>query len=363
MRTLDLLHRWAGGLIGLLLALLGLTGTILVHRDAWVMLPGAGAPLVSDVAQVGPVVAGLLADPASRPQSIIFADDGFGLHRLRTGSGAGAYADQSGAIVSRWDSEWARPELWLADLHKHLLSGDVGETVGGIAALIGLFLIISGIILWWKLRFTFSFRLWPARLSRPAIIRQHRDFGVVAAPLLFLSCLTGVMLTLPPVRDVLLSPFISSAERKAAMAVPAVKGGALAPGLDWAAMLAEARSRFPDGEFRVLTLPRRPGELISLRLRRPVEWLPNGRTMVWFQPETGAVVDTRDAETLPLGARIFNLAYPLHAAKVGGLAFRLVMSVSGLALVLLGTLAVWSFWFRRPAPQRAPASRKKKPTP
>jgi uncharacterized iron-regulated membrane protein len=358
MRTLDLLHRWAGGLIGLLLALLGLTGTILVHKDAWVMLPGAGDALVSDVAQVGPAIAGLLADPATRPQSIIFADDDFGLHRLRAGGGAGAYADQSGAIVTRWNSEWARPELWLSDLHQHLMAGDVGETIAGIAALIGLFFIISGIILWWKLRFTFTFRLWPARMTRPAIIRQHRDFGVVMAPLLFLSCLTAVMLTLPPVRDVLLSPFISSAERKAAMAVPAVKGGALAPGLDWAAMLAEARSRFPDGEFRVLTLPRRPGELISLRLRRPMEWLPNGRTMVWFQPETGAVVDTRDAETLPLGARIYNLAYPLHAATVGGLAFRLVMSVSGLALALLGTLAVWTFWFRRPAPQRAPAKRK-----
>ena len=41
MKLLDLLHRWTGGLIGLVLLVLGLSGTVLIHRDAWVMLPHA----------------------------------------------------------------------------------------------------------------------------------------------------------------------------------------------------------------------------------------------------------------------------------------------------------------------------------
>ena len=41
MKLLDTLHRWTGGLIGLLLALLGLTGTILLHKEAWIGLPHA----------------------------------------------------------------------------------------------------------------------------------------------------------------------------------------------------------------------------------------------------------------------------------------------------------------------------------
>ena len=56
------------------------------------------------------------------------------------------------------------------------------------------------------------------------------------------------------------------------------------------------------------------------------------------------VVADRDAQALPLGSRIANLDYPLHAAKVGGLPYRLVMTVSGLTLTLLGTLAVVTFW-------------------
>ena len=51
-----------------------------------------------------------------------------------------------------------------------------------------------------------------------------------------------------------------------------------------------------------------------------------------------------DSFTLPTGLRIANLEYPIHAAKVGGLPYRLVMTVSGLALALLGSLAVYTFW-------------------
>src|SRR3546814_8044863 len=64
---------------------------------------------------------------------------------------------------------------------------------------------------------------------------------------------------------------------------------------------------------------------------------------------SGALVAARDAATLPTVVKGYNLLYPLHAAKVGGLAFRLVMTLAGLAMTLLGTLAVWTFWFRRPA--------------
>jgi uncharacterized iron-regulated membrane protein len=45
-----------------------------------------------------------------------------------------------------------------------------------------------------------------------------------------------------------------------------------------------------------------------------------------------------------MGLRVSNLEYPIHSAKVGGLAYRLVMTVSGVGLALLGTFAVVAFW-------------------
>jgi uncharacterized iron-regulated membrane protein len=80
-----------------------------------------------------------------------------------------------------------------------------------------------------------------------------------------------------------------------------------------------------------------------------MEWLPNGRTTLWFAADSGRLVAARDAATLPAVVRGYNMLYPLHAAKVGGLPYRLVMTATGLALTMLGTLAVWTFWSARAA--------------
>lgn len=347
MKLLDFIHRWTGGIIGLLLAVLGLSGAILAHKDMWVSAPGAGDIRPQTLETSTRLVEKLMADPATRPDYVLMASDNFGLHRLSYGGDKGAYANHAGEIVARWDSVWDRPELWLFDLHHHLFAGDTGELVAAIAGLIGLGFVITGAILWWRLRRTFKFRLWPKRMSRPAIVHQHRDLGIVFAPLLFLSCLTGAMMVLKPVAGLVLSPWSSPAEMLAASRPPKVKGGALAAKPDWRGMMAEAHRHFPDAEFRMVGGPRKPGDLVGMRMKQSGEWLPNGRSMVWFKPETGKLVEARDAFTQPAGYQLFNKVYPLHAGKVGGLAWRIMITLSGLALTVLGSFAVWSFWFRR----------------
>ncbi|AEG50969.1 PepSY-associated TM helix domain protein [Sphingobium chlorophenolicum L-1] len=354
MRLIDTLHRWTGGLIGLLLALLGLSGALLVHKNAWTLVPHAGDPRVEDVRQLAEATQRIMADPAARPQSVTYASDDFGLLKLLFRDGGGAYADQHGAVVMRWSGQWERPELWLFDLHHHLFAADAGEWVIGVAAICGLFFIVTGLILWWRTRRTFEWRLWPARMSRPAIVRHHRDLGVVVAPLLLLSLVTGAVLVFRPMAVLLFGPG-AHAQIDRALAGPPPRDAKPAERLDWAGMIVTAKARFPDAELRSLTLPRKKSGLITVRMRRPQEWLPNGRTTIWFAADSGALVAARDAVMLPTAVKGYNLLYPLHAAKVGGLAFRLVMTLSGLALTLLGTLAVWTFWFRRPA--RRPASR------
>lgn len=346
MKTLDWLHRWTGGLIGLVLLVLGLSGTVLLHRDAWILLPHAGDSQVQETAAIIAATEQLMADPGARPSSIVFASESFGLNRLSFGKEAGAYADQAGNVITRWNDPWERPELFLFDLHHHLLAGDTGETVIGIAGVCGLFFVISGAVLWWRTRKTFSFRLLPARLSRPAILRHHRDLGIIVAPLLLLVMFTGTTMIFRPVTALVLGPS-APMTIEAALKAPETKLGALAERPDWTAMIGTARQRFPDAEIRILSLPREPGKPITLRMKQPEEWLPNGRTTLWFAPDTGELVEARDALKLPGAAQAFNSFYPLHAAKIGGLAYRLVMTLVGLALTLLGSLAVWSFWFRR----------------
>ena len=85
---------------------------------------------------------------------------------------------------------------------------------------------------------------------------------------------------------------MASEDLKAVMAPPKHEGGVLSPDLDWPAMMIEAQGRFPDAAPRIMSLPTKSGGLISLRMQRAAEWLPNGRTQVWFDPADGRIVGT-----------------------------------------------------------------------
>lgn len=346
MKLLDLLHRWTGGFLGLILALLGLTGAILVHKEEWISLPHAEDARVADAAQVASVADKLLSSN-DQAQGIIFASDRLSLHQVRLDKGAGFYTDQAGNEVTRWASQWERPELWLFDLHHHLFAGDSGEVVIAAAGIAGLFFVISGSILWWRTRKTFKFRLLPKRMSRPAIVMHHRDLGIVMAPLLFVSMLTGTMMVAKPVAALVIAPFSSPKEVEASLKPPKVKGGEMAKDFDWKAAVLTAHQRFPDAQIRILSKPRKAGDLVMIRMKREAEWLPNGRSALFFDGADGRLIEARDALAMPTGAQVYNMAYPVHAAKVGGLGYRIIMTLSGIAMTLLGSLAVWSFWFRR----------------
>lgn len=343
------IHRWTGAFSGLLLAALGLSGTLLLFEDAWLRatVPHADQPLVKDAATASVGIERLLTGSPADLTSIIFPTESVGLFRLSFSGGAGAYADQSGTILVRWTSRWDRLELWLFDFHHDLLMGETGVVVAGVLALIGLGFVITGLVLWWRARRAFALRLWPARLSRSQIIRHHRDIGAATAPLLSVALLTGAMLTLRPVADFLLSPLSAPGTIAESLAPPKVKGGRIAAQLDWRTTLQKVRSAYPEAELRIISLPAREGDLLRIRVRQPGEWLPNGRTIFWFDPADGRLVEARDARTLPLATRAFNLLYPIHASTVGGIAYKAAMTVAGLSLTLLGALAVFGFWTSR----------------
>jgi uncharacterized iron-regulated membrane protein len=335
------------------MAVLALSGTILVYKDVWIALPHASDPMLRSTAEIAALTERLMADPKTRPQTITYANKNFGLVALARGGERGAYVDQTGAEVARWDSQWRRPELWLFDLHDRLFAGETGKNIGGAVAAAGVLFVVSGLVLWWPLRRSFQLRALPRNLGRPAILRHHRDLGVLLAPLLLLFLVTGATLVYRPLSALYLGPSAPEVVTRS-LEVPKAPKAELADRLDWAGIITTARTRFPDADVRSLSLPRGESGLITLRMRKPQEWLPNGRTTLWFAANTGALVAARDGTTLPAQSQAYNTLYPLHAARVGGLGFRLVTTVAGLALTLLGSLTVWSFWFGKPGRARKP---------
>lgn len=332
MKLLSILHRWTGGLIGLLLAVLGLSGAILVWEEQWISLPHSNEAVVQDPTAMARIVDGAGPD-LSR---ITFAQDGMSLHQLVFMDGSGAYVSQTGAVVDRWQSEWQRPELWLFDLHHHLFAGETGELVTGIAGIIGLLFLVTGLILWWRSRRAFRLRLLPRQWKPGAIVAHHRDVGMIGSPLLLLSLVTGLLMLFAPLRTAVLG----KEER------PRIETGLrVAP--QPAALLAIAMARFPEGQLRRLTMPKKPDDALTVRLRQPFEWTPNGRTQLGATRHGGMWIE--DAADANASAGAAEKAYPLHSAKVGGLLWKLATTLSGIVLTMLGSFTTWSFWRRRVA--------------
>jgi uncharacterized iron-regulated membrane protein len=330
------LHRWTGALLGLLLALLGSTGALLVFKDDWLRLTIAQARIPYDPVQAAAAVERLLAQ---EPRALLLASEALPLHRLAYADDAYAYASQDGTIVRRWQGHEPVDE-WLFELHHRLLAGDTGETVAGVAGLAGAGFVLSGLALLWPRRRQLTARLWPRRWARPALLEQHRNLGLVAAPLLLLATLSGAAMVFHETARALLSP-------GAPLPPPPVLAEPYRGTVNWPTVLRAGQAAFPGAPLRVVVAPRKPNAPILLRYKQTAEWHPNGRSAVYVHPGTGAVLMRQDALALPQGQRLFNLLYPLHAAKVGGRAYDLVIASTGLALTLLGLFTTWTFWRRR----------------
>ncbi|WP_235912702.1 PepSY-associated TM helix domain-containing protein [Croceibacterium salegens] len=337
---LRLAHRWTGGIVGLLLAVIGLSGALMVWEHTWLCLPRSNERLVTDSKTLGASVeAALTEEPGLK--RITFASEEIGLHEAIYSNGSGAYFAQDGVLVDRWTSIWDRPELWLFELHQHLLLGQNGKYITGLLGLVLFAFSASGIGLWWQTRKTFELRLWPARMTRSGIIRQHRDLGIVAAPLLMLSGITGTLILFPVAYEILSSPW----------AGPEIGNSTPPKGLpltgsktDWQKAIANARSAFPGAVLRRITFPE-PGAAITVRLKQPFEWTPNGRSLVWLDPSNGALLASKEPPSNG-SAVIAEALYPIHSGKIGGTVWKLFLTFGGLGLAMLGTLGCWSFWFR-----------------
>jgi uncharacterized iron-regulated membrane protein len=336
VRTLSAIHRWAGGFLGLLLALLGLTGSILLWEGAWLTLPGASDPVAENVSTIARISERAAA--AGDLSRITFAGEETALHLLTYADGSGAYVRQDGAIVDRWSSQWERPELWLFDLHHHLFAGEAGETVTGIAGVAGLLFVITGTLLWLRSRGRFNPRLLPKRFTPGAIVKHHRDLGMLVAPLLFLSLTTGVLMVFPKAANAVFSPFAVGQAGQGHRSNVQSQGGQ-----PIALALRQSKQLFPDAALRRITMS---GSRIGVRMKQPFEWTPNGRTQLTFGA-TGRLLKIDDPASGPLSGAIEEKLYPIHSAKVGSTGMKLLMTVSGLSLAVLGLLATWSFWIRR----------------
>lgn len=350
MLALRTAHAWSGAVLSLLIAVLGVSGTLLVFKEDYLRLvfPEARQAVSLAAEDLGPVLNRIEAAYGEDGlRYIALGDAQFGLHKAVMQDGSAAYIDGDGNTVARWARN-GRAEDWLFDLHHHLLAGEAGEIVGGVAGGAAVLMSITGLIIVWPSLRMFRWRVWPRTGARRDLLAQHRDLGVIFAVPILLIAFTGfAMVFSEPVRAALHTLTASrpapAPERLEAGAGPA----------DWTAALKAAEAAFPEASPRLVSLPAKPGAPASLRLRNPQEWHPNGRTYVLLDPATSLPLATRDGRAMNRADRLYNSFYPLHSAGLGGRLYDVFTALTGLALTVLGLVGTWTF-LKRPPRRRKP---------
>ena len=340
--TLSWLHLWVGLTVGVLFALIGLSGSVLVfHTDLlrW-QHPQLSAPApVAD----GRVLAQLFDRWTSQGLTgIDLPREQLPVWQAYFADGSRRYfAPEDGALLlarSEHD-DWL---LWLHELHTALLGGETGHELVGIVGWIALFMLLTGLYLWWP---TWRRMLAHLRMYRGPPVRRwltwHRGTGAIMTPLLLLLTLTGVGMIYHDGARTFLAALLGGDQAPSA---PARASRGSPP--DWSQVLANAQAALPDAQLtRIATL--KPGDgVIGFRARAAGEWHPNGRSLVFVDAADAHVLLSHDATMQRPGARLAEAIYPLHIGSVGGAAYKWAALLGGLLPTFL-LVTGFLFWRRR----------------
>lgn len=345
------LHRWTGLTLGPLLALTALLGALLVvalpldragHPEFFTARSHGNAP----PAPLEPLRQRLLAEfgpdtnltlrPPRQPgdtlwvmvrgrwDGTLYIDPATGAEQGRRGTHEGAYN-------------------LLFELHSSLLLEDTGKGILAIAALTYLFLLVTGLVLWWPAHWPPSLRIVLNRGLLRGLFDLHRTGGAVLGLLIAVSVFTGAYMAWRP-----LGGFISTVLGQAPVKAPVVpKGSATGPRLPLDELVTRAQAVFPGQPIGYVQVPGRTDRPLRVRFRLADDPHPNGIGSAWLHPVTGDVLGMRRWQDLDAGSGAVAVIYPLHTGVLGGVLHEALTVLLGLALAGLGLSGVWLWWRRR----------------
>jgi uncharacterized iron-regulated membrane protein len=347
------IHRWIGLSLGPLLALTAFVGGVLVvalpldryaHPAFFVARTAGDAtaaalplePLRQRIlAEFGPDANFTLRPPRKPGETLwvyvrgkwegtLYLDPVTGAEQGRRGTHEGAYN-------------------LLFELHSSLLLEDTGKAILAFAALAYLFLLVTGLVLWWPTRWPPTLRIVLNRGLLRGLFDLHRTGGAVLGLLIAVSISTGAYMAWRP-----LGNFISTAIGQQPVKPPVVpKGAPAGPQLSLDQLVARAQQEFPGQPIGYVQVPAKADRPMRVRFRLADDPHPNGISSVWLHPRTGEVLAVRRWQELDAGNAAVVVIYPLHTGALGGPVLEAVTALLGLALGGLGLSGVWLWWRRR----------------
>lgn len=218
--VMALSHLWLGLLSTIVIFIVCLTGSIYAFKNPFNdfknrHLINASIPKNGDLLRMDEVEAifhrndrniNSIVIPASKKKNLIISYINQNTHLV----GTGYFNPYTGEEVNgTYDRSPDRFFQTVLSLHRNLSLGQVGKQIVGISVLIFIFLLISGLVLWWprtwkwKTLKTSLLVRWKAK-SYQVILGLHKVFGFYALLLLLFMALTGLYITYPWMKNAII---------------------------------------------------------------------------------------------------------------------------------------------------------------
>jgi uncharacterized iron-regulated membrane protein len=349
------LHRYLGLICGLILVIIGTTGSLLIfepelehhfieHRI------GAIAPQ-GDPVSIDAVVATVQAELSRMTNltlgNILIPQDATSPYQARLWDASDhlvqlfihPYTGQVMGIIPEAES-WLQTIL---RLHYQLLAGNTGMMIAGITGLLLFILSITGIILWpgWR-KLIAGFKIkWNAHPKRRNF-DIHKLAGVIAAVFLAFTGFTGFCWNFYDWSSSLIYA-ITFTPKPAELVSKPIPGQSVLP---ISKSLEIANTTFPNSITTYVGVPSKPDGVVRIGKRQAHESFRYGESEVLVDPYSGKTLRVQDSKTLGLGDRVLNAFVPLHYGTFWGLTSRILYIFVGLAPLILFITGFVMWWYR-----------------
>ncbi|RZK51401.1 MAG: PepSY domain-containing protein, partial [Hymenobacter sp.] len=330
-------HLWLGLSAGLVMAIIGLSGSVLAFREEidaalnptlfTVPAPAGSARLPFDE-----VLTRLARQqPARRFYGIRYATDQPGAAYIVYGKKRTPewfVNPYTGAVLGQRDREQSFVGFVLRLHRTLLLPGEVGGWVVGLASLTLLLLTISGLRLWlprkWQhLRAALGVKF-GASFQRQNF-DWHNVLGLYSAPVVVALTLSGLAMTLSALIIPLLYvlSFQSPKPWEAArLSQSAYRAGARA--LPVGQVLAACQQAVPGGTVQRLALPQDSVGVYQVNIWRPGAHAAGRRELLRLDQYSGRVLFNSTTDVPDLGRAYLSWVGPVHFGTFGGLPTRVL---------------------------------------
>jgi uncharacterized iron-regulated membrane protein len=353
-------HLWVGLVAGLLISLLGISGSAIVFRQE--IFRAANAQLMSVEPSGTPVPLQQQADqvleanPGAQIEFIELPRDArdstqfsLGFIGRNNARDARVYVNPYTGQILGSNPRNLRWQDWLSNFHTSLLVGRTGRLVDGIVASCFLAICLTGIVIWWpgrpswKRNVRFNTRL----VGWQFAFDFHKVVGFWTVVFLAMFAITGISFTWN--LSNLVYWMTHSAPRKSARIATSWKSGDKILPLD--EYLVKVESAVPGAQITFVDLPFDRGKFVRVTFRLPDDLRREGAANTAFlDPGTGAVLRLDVLREAPLGQRVLASLGAFHFGEfgigpVGELPVKTVWVIMGLtpgALFFTGLLPWWN---------------------